>query len=178
MKYLIIICALLTACTSLKKTINRQKQDVTKSVFSVRDSIGRLTVDSTYTKIISGWKAVTFDSGYDKVTEEEVKEVVDSGIIRRETKRTIKEKGQKRVEQLSSITRQDSGSKKIDQQGSVKEVQKLDSSGVTVAQQKNVNRTSFMPWWIWFIVAGVAVLAWWKRNPIIDFLTPNNKNET
>lgn len=171
MKYLFIICALLSACTSLKKTGIRQKQEASKSNFFLRDSLVRTSIDSTYTKIISGWKTVTVDSGYERITEEELKEVIDSGIIRRETKRTIKEKGQKRVEQLSSISRQDSASKKIDQQAAVKEVQKRDSAGVTITQQKDVSRKSFMPWWIWFIVAGVAALAWWRRNPIIEFFT-------
>ena len=171
MKYLLIIFVLAASCSSLRKSVNQQKQEITKTMLSTKDSVGRLTIDSTYTKVISGWKTVTMDSGYDKVTEEIVKEVIDSGVIRRETTRTIKEKGQKRVEQLSSITRQDSTSKKIEQQSAVSQVQKQDSTGFTITHQKKVDRISFLPWWIWLIVAGVGMLGWWNRNSIIDFFT-------
>lgn len=175
MKYLIILCMLVSSCSVFRKSVNTVRNEASKSSITITDSTGRTTLDSTAIRIISGWKTITFDSGYDKVTEEIVKEVIDSNSVRRETARVIKEKGQKRVEQLSSITGYDSSSKKVDQQAAVKEVQKHDSAGVTVTQQKDVNRKSFMPWWIWLIIAGVAVLGWWQRNPIMEFLLSNKK---
>lgn len=171
MKYLVIIVVLFAACTSTRKSVNQVKQDVAKSVLSVKDSIGRLTIDSTSTSRITGWTVSSFDSGYDKVVEEEIKETIDSGIVRREIKRTTKEKGQKRTEQQSYTTKFDSSGTMITEHSQLQELEKEDSAAVTVTTQKAVKRTSFMPWWLWFIFAGVAVLAWWKRNPIIDFFT-------
>lgn len=167
MKYLIFLLVLFTSCTSTRKSINQVTRDVTKSIRSQKDSIGRLSIDSTNTTTLTEWVMSTVDSGYDKITDEVVKDFGDSVII----VRTIKEKGQKRVEHLSSITRQDSASKKIEQQAAVNVVLKQDSSGVTFTTQKTVNRTSFLPWWVWLIVAGVVVLGWWKRNSIIELFT-------
>ncbi len=171
MKHLIILCALFASCSTMRKTVTQQKQDVNKSTFFLRDSIGSLSIDTSSEKSSIEWGTIAVDSNYDKVTEEEIKEVIDSGIIRRETKRTIKEKGQKRVEQSSVIIQKDSSGKQINQQATVMQVQKNDSSAVTVTHNKQVKRTSFLPWWIWLIAGIAGVVAWWKRNSIIDFFT-------
>jgi hypothetical protein len=171
MKYLVIVGVLFAACTSTRKSVNQQKQEINKSVISFRDSIGRLTVDSTSISRTTGWVASSTDSGYDKVTEEVITETIDSTGLRRETTRTIKEKGQKRTEQLSLTSKYDSAGSMITEHSQLLKLEKEDSAAVVIATQKDVKRTSFMPWWVWLIIAGVAVLAWWKRNPIIDFFT-------
>lgn len=174
MKYL-IICMLFASCSIFKKSVNQQKQEINKSVISFRDSIGRLTVDSTSTSRTTGWVVSSSDSGYDKVTEEVITEKIDSGGIRREITRTIKEKGQKRTEQLSHTSKFDSAASMITEHSQLQELEKGDSAAVIVTTQKTVNRTSLFPWWIWLIIAGVAVLGWWQRNPIMEFLLPNKK---
>lgn len=172
MKYLLIICATLSACSSLRKSVNQQKQEVYKSSFSIKDSVGKLLIDTGSVSRTTGWIEYSSDSGYDKVTEEVVKEVIDPGGIRRETTRTIREKGQKRVEQSTQLSRYDSIGKKVDQNANVKQVQRQDSSAVTITKNKDIKRTTFLPWWIWLIALVVAGgLVWWKRNPIIDFFT-------
>lgn len=171
MKYLIIVCILAASCSSLRKSVNQQKQEVNKSTLTTIDSIGRLSVDTSSVININEWGSWIIDSGYDKVTEEVVKEVIDSGVIRRKITRTIKEKGQKRVEQTTQLSRYDSIGKNVDQNAELKTMQKVDSNAVAVTKQKEVKRTTFLPWWIWLIAAVVGVVAWWKRNPIIDFFT-------
>lgn len=171
MKYVIIICMLFTSCSIFKKSVNQQKQEINKSVISFRDSIGRLTTDVTSTSLTTGWVASATDSGYDKVTEELIKDYGDSIF----TVRTIKEKGQKRTEQLSHTTKFDSASSMITEHSQLQELEKEDSAVVTTTTQKTVNRTSLFPWWIWLIIAGVAILGWWQRNPIMEFLLPNKK---
>jgi hypothetical protein len=144
---------------------------VTLTTLLLKDSIGSLLIDTGSVSRTTGSIQYSSDSGYDRVTEEIIKEVIDSNIIRRETIRTIKEKGQKRVEQTTQVSRYDSTSKKVEQEANVKLLQKEDSTAVTVATQKNIKRTAFLPWWIWVIVAGLGVLGWWKRNSLIDFFT-------
>src|SRR5690349_5924930 len=109
MKYLIIICMLFTSCSIFRKSVNEQKQDVNKSLLKFTDSVGLRVVDSTTTHLFTGWTTLTIDSGYDKVTEEAVKDYGDSIF----TIRTIKEKGQKRTEQLSHTSKYDSASSMI-----------------------------------------------------------------
>lgn len=172
MKYLFIIgFIILASCSSLRKSVNQQKQEVNKSSFSFKDSAGSLSIDTSSVINLNEWGSCIIDSGYIRVTEEVVKEVIDSGVIRRETTRTIKEKGQKRVEQSTQTSKYDSIGKKVDQNANVKQVQKQDSSAVTITKDKDIKRTTFLPWWIWLIAAVVGVVAWWKRNPIIDFFT-------
>lgn len=162
---------LVASCSTLRKSVNQQKQEVNSSSLLIKDSTARTSVDSSAVTGIVSWGTWTVDSGYDKVTEEIIKEVIDSNIIRRETTRTIKERGQKRVEQSTQVSRYDSTGKNVEQNTDLKQVQKVDSTAVTVATQKDVKRTSFLPWWMWLIVACVGVLGWWKRNSIIDFFT-------
>lgn len=170
MRYLLIMLVFIASCTSSRKSVKQQKKEINKSLLSFRDSIRRLTTESSSTALTTGWVTSSTDSGYDKVIVEEVKEVIDSGIIRRETIRTIKEKGQKRTEQLSHTSKFDSSDSMITEHSQLQELEKEDSSAVVMTTQKDVKRTSFLPWWIWLIVAVVAVLAWWQRNPIIAFL--------
>lgn len=169
MKYLLIIFVLAASCSSLRKSVNLQKQEMNKSSYSLKDSVGKLLIDTSSVSRTTGWIEYSSDSGYDKVTEEIVKEVIDSGVIRRQTTRTIKEKGQKRVEQSTLVSSYDSLGKKVDQGAELKHLQQEDNNAVTVAKQKDVKRTSFLPWWIWLIALAIAGFALWKRNPIIDF---------
>lgn len=162
---------LFASCSSLRKSVSQQKQEIKTHSFSLKDSVGKLLIDTSSVSRSTGWIVYSSDSGYDKVTEEVVKEVIDSGVIRRETTRIIKERGQKRVEQTTQVTRYDSASKKVEQKANVKLLQKEDSTAVTVATQKNIKRTTFLPWWIWLIAAGIGVLAWWKRNSILELFT-------
>jgi hypothetical protein len=162
---------LVASCSTMRKSVKQQKQETKTNSFLSKDSVGSASFDTSSVSRTTGWIEYSSDSGYDKVTEEVIKEVIDSNIIRRETTRTIKEKGQKRVEQSTQVSRYDSSSKKVAQNSSVKQLQKMDSTGVTVSIQKDVKRTTFLPWWIWLIVAGVGVLGWWKRNNIIDYFT-------
>ena len=175
MKCLIVICTLFASCSIFKKSVNTQRNDVSKSTIQFKDSSGSLVVEEVKKIDLTQWGAITVDSGYDKVTEEVVTEVIDSNTIRREIKRTIKEKGQKRTEQLSHTSTFDSASSMITGHSQLQELEKEDSAAVIVTTQKIVKRTSFLPWWIWLIVAGLIVLGWWQRNPIIKFLTPNKK---
>jgi hypothetical protein len=146
-------------------------QDASKSSILVKDSTGYTTIDSLSVKGKIYLGAITVDSSYDKVTEEVVKETIDSNSVRREITRTIKEKGRKRIEQSSTITKSDSTGKKVSQGATVSQVQKQDSTVVMAVKQKDVKRASFLPWWIWLIALAVAGLIWWKRNSIIDYLT-------
>lgn len=171
MKYLIIMCILAASCSTMRKSLKQQKQETNTHSFSLKDSVGKLVIDTSSVSRTTGWIEYSSDSGYDKVIEEVVKEVIDSGVIRRETTRTIKEKGQKRVDQFTHLSRYDSISKKVDQNTEFKQVQKNDSTAVVVATQKDVKRTSFLPWWIWLIALGIAGLAWWKRNSILELFT-------
>jgi len=169
MKYLLIICLLAAACSSARKIADQQKQEVKKSSTVIRDSTGQKAVDSIGVQSLSGSTHITIDSGYDKVTEEEVKEVIDSGIIRRETKRTIKEKGQKKVEKSIEIIQKDSSSKHIKEQAAVKQVRKQDSSSFTMVKDKQVDRIMLLPWWVWIIAVLVLMgILWWKKKSIID----------
>jgi hypothetical protein len=173
MRYLIIFCMLFANCSIFRKSVNTVKQEMSKSTLTKKDSTGHTVIDSTRLKIIAGWKNITVDSGYDKVTEEVIKEVIDSGGIRRKTTRTIKEKGQKRTEQSSNVVKYDSGAAMITEHSQLQEIQREDSSGAAVTIQKDVKRSSFMPWWIWLIAAiPVAVCLYiWKRNSILKLFT-------
>lgn len=162
---------LFASCSIFKKSVNQKKQEINKSLISFRDSVGTLATYLSVTSRTTGGVVSSTDSGFDRVTEEVITEKIDSNTIRREIKRTIKEKGQKRTEQLSQTSKFDSAASMITEHSQLQELEKEDSAAVIVTTQKNVKRTSFMPWWIWFIVAGVAILAWWKRNPIIEFFT-------
>jgi hypothetical protein len=146
-------------------------QDASKSSILVKDSTGYTTIDSLSVKGKIYLGAITFDSSYDKVTEEIVKEIIDSNTIHREITRTIKEKGRKRIEQSSSTIKSDSTGKKVSQGTTVLQVQKQDSTVEVSVKQKDVKRTSFLPWWIWLIALAIAGLIWWKRNSIIDYFT-------
>jgi hypothetical protein len=162
MRYLIIFCMLFANCSIFRKSVNTVKQEMSKSTLTKKDSTGHTVIDSTRLKIIAGWKNITVDSGYDKVTEEVIKEVIDSGGIRR-----------KRTEQSSNVVKYDSGAAMITEHSQLQEIQREDSSGAAVTIQKDVKRSSFMPWWIWLIAAiPVAVCLYiWKRNSILKLFT-------
>lgn len=169
MKYILFICVLLSGCSIFHKSVNQQKQETNRQSLSIKDSTGKITFDSTGLNRWLQWGSITVDSGYDRVTEEVIKEVVDSNVTHRETTRTIKEKGQKRIEQSSATIHNDSASEKVDQSATVRQLQAQDSSSFKVTTTKNVARTSFLPWWIWLIAAALIALGWWQRNPIIEF---------
>lgn len=171
MKYLLILCILAAACSSARKSANQQKQEVNKYSYSITDSIGSSSIDSSSENGSISWITTTTDSGYDKVTEEEVKEVIDSNVIHRHTKRIIKEKGQKRTEQSSVNIQKDSTGKQAQQNSIVKQFHNEDSSIVNMTKSKYVNRTTFLPWWLWIIASIIGLLVWIKRNSIIDFFT-------
>ena len=169
MRYAIIICLFLSSCSIFRKSVNQVKEESQSNSFSIKDSTGKITIDSSGGSGSIQWGSITVDSTYDKVTEEVIKEVIDSNVTHRETIRTIKEKGQKRIEQSSATIHNDSANKKVNQNGGITWLQAKDSSSATVTTKKNIARTSFLPWWIWLIAAVVIVLGWWQRNPIIDF---------
>jgi outer membrane protein assembly factor BamE (lipoprotein component of BamABCDE complex) len=168
-----MLVVLLSGCSIFHKSVNQQKQETQSHFLSIKDSTGKTTIDSSGGSGFVRWGAITVDSGYDKITEEIIKEIIDSNVIRRETTRTIKEKGQKRTEQSSATIRNDSASKKISQGTTVNHLQGQASSSIVVSTKKQVARTSFLPWWIWLIVAALIALGWWQRNPIIEFFKPN-----
>lgn len=171
MKYFLIIF-ILASCSSARKATNQQKQEVKKSSYSSKDSTGTSLVDSSSEKNSISWITTVTDSGYEKVIEEEIKEVIDSQVIHRETKRTIKEKGQKITEQSSATIEIDSTAKQVQEQARVKRSQKQDSTVVSETKNKEVKRTTFLPWWIWLIaLVAAGIIAWWKKNWIINFLT-------
>ena len=174
MKLLTIILFLLmiASCSIFHKSVNQVKQDDHKSSLTIKDSLSHVSIDSSGGSGSVQWGSITIDSGYDKVTEEVIKEVIDSNVTHRETIRTIKEKGQKRTEQSSATIHNDSASKKVNQIGNVTWLQAKDSSSSKVTAKKNIARTSFLPWWIWLIAAALIVLGWWQRNPIIEFIKP------
>lgn len=171
MRYLLIISLLVSACHSAHKSESELKQKVNKTFMNEKDSAASTSIDSSTMTGVLSWIISTTDSGYDKVTEEVVKEIIDSNIIHRSITRTIKEKGQKRIEQSSTIIKNDSTGKKINQDAAVRQTQKQDSSVTTIINEKEIKRTSFLPWWIWLIPLAVAGITWWKRNSIIDFFT-------
>jgi hypothetical protein len=166
-----IIVILAASCHTAHKSMNELHQEASKSSLSFKDSTGHTIIDSSYVKekIYSG--TMTVDSSYDKVTQEVVKETIDSNSIHREIIRTIKEKGNKRVEQSSTTIKNDSTGKKVSQGATVKQSQKQDSSVTISVINKDVKRASFLPWWIWLIAAVLIALGWWQRNPIIRFFT-------
>lgn len=175
MRYAIIICVLLSGCSIFHKSVNQVKQELQNHSIALKDSAGKTKIDSIGGSSSIHWDSITLDSGYLKVTEETIKEVIDSNGTHRETTRTIKEKGQKRVEQSSATIHNDSASKKINQAAAVNQVQGQASSSVAVSMQKDVKRATFLPWWWWLIAVAVAILAWWKRNPIIEFINQIKK---
>src|ERR1044072_8316587 len=126
MKYLTILCMLFASCSIFKKSVNTQKHDMAKHSLSLKDSTGITAIDSTAIRIIEGWKKVTFDSVYDIVIGEVVKDYGDSII----TFRTTKEKGQKKTEQLSHISKYDSAGSIITEHSQLQELAAEDSSAV------------------------------------------------
>jgi hypothetical protein len=167
MKYLIIICILFASCNVFKKSVNTQKNDVSKHQLKVTDSIGRLTVDSKAATITTGWVKESVDSGYDKVTDEVIRDYGDSVI----TTRITKEKGQKKTEQLSHLSKYDSAGSMITEHSQLQELQEEDSTATVVAVQKDVKRASFMPWWLWLIAAApVLVIMVYNRKSLLKFL--------
>jgi len=170
MKYLLFICLMAAACSSARKSANQQKQEVKKTFTIILDSAGKKSVDSVGVQSSSGIIHVTIDSAFDKITEEEIKEQIDSGITHRETKRIIKERGQKRTEQSAEIILKDSLGKQIREQAEVRQVKNQDSTAITVVKNKQVKRVTLLPWWVWLIaVLGLVAVLWWKKNSIIDF---------
>lgn len=170
MKYLVIICMLFTSCGIFKKTVNSQKQKISKSTLLLNDSSGSMLVEEVKKTNLTQWGSTIIDSGYDKVIDEIIIGYTDSIVIRR----TTKEKGQKRTEQLSHISKFDSASSMITEHSQLQELQEEDSTAITEVKQKDVARSILLPWWGWLIVAGLAVLialGWWKRNSIIELFT-------
>lgn len=165
----VILILLFASCSSTRKAVSRLQQDVKKTSFFQKDSTGRLTVDVVSVKNDSAGTVTKTDSNYDRITEEVITEIkTDSGEYR-ETKRIIKEKGQKRSEQATKAERTDSIHTTTTHQVHEKEQQRADSSVTVVAQDKAVKRISFLPWWICLLALVAGVLVWWKRNSIIDF---------
>lgn len=173
MKYLIIFCMLFASCSIFKKSVNTQRQDVSKSNILLKDSTGSKLVEEFKMTDLTQWGAVKIDSNYDKVTDELIKDYGDSIF----TIRTIKEKGQKRTEQLSHTSKYDSAASMITEHSQLQELQQEDSTAMTTAVQKDIGHTTFFPWWILFILFFVAAIAVWaKRNPLIEFFKLNNKS--
>jgi hypothetical protein len=158
---------LFASCSIFKKSVNQQKQEVNKSLLISRDSIGRWSIDATSTSRSTGWVVSSVDSGYDKVTDEVIKAYGDSVI----TIRTIKEKGQKKSEQMSHVSKIDSAGSMITEHSQLHEIQEEDSTTTVVSVQREVKRSSFMPWWLWIIAAApVLVIVWYNRSGLLKFL--------
>jgi hypothetical protein len=158
---------LFASCSIFKKTVHEQKQEVNKSLLISRDSIRRWSIDATSTSRSTGWVVSSVDSGYDKVTDEVIKDYGDSVF----TIRTIKEKGQKKSEQLSHVSKIDSAGSMITEHSQLQELQEEDSTATVVSVQKEVKRSSFMPWWLWLIVAApVVVIVVYNRNGLLKFI--------
>jgi hypothetical protein len=168
MKYL-IICMLFVSCSIFQKSVNQVRHETNKIILSKQDSTGSTHIDSSSGSGSIQWGSTIVDSSFDKVTEEVIKEVIDSSVTHRETTRTIKEMGKKRIEQSSTIIHNDSTSKKVNQSSTVNHLQYDDSTTIIVTNKKAIARTSFLPWWIWLIVVAAISLGWWQRNPIIEF---------
>lgn len=156
---------LFASCTLFKKSVNQQRQDVNKSLLKFTDSLGYKTVDSSSHSLTTGWATINTERSYDKIIDEVIKDYGDSVF----TVRTIKEKGQKRTEQVSHTSRYDSASAMITEHSHLQEIEQEDSSAVIITKNKDVDRTTLFPWWLWLILAGAVALGWWKRNPIIEF---------
>jgi hypothetical protein len=167
MKYIVIICMLFTSCSLFKKTVNTQKQDISKSTILLKDSSGSLVVEDVKKMDLTQWGTVIIDSSYDTWTNVVTKDYGDSVI----TVRTTKEKGQKKTEQVSHTSKRDSASSMITEHSQLQELQQEDSTAVIETKQKDVGRTALFPWWLWLIAAGVLALGWWKRNSILELFT-------
>ena len=168
MKYL-IICMLFVSCSIFRKSVNQVKKEANKSNLSITDSIGKITIDSSRESHVIRWGTVDIDSSYDIVIEEVIKEVIDSNVTHRETTRITKERGQKRTEESSAISHKERVGIKMSQNSTVNQLQRQDSSSVINATQKNISRSSILPWWMWLIAIALIALGWWQRNPIIEF---------
>ena len=153
---------LFASCSLFRRSVNTIHQESSKSTFTKKDSTGHTVIDSSQLKIITGWKNITVDSGYDKVTDEVIKDYGDSVV----TVRTIKEKGRKRTEQASQVFKYDSTGVIITEHSQLQELNQEDSTVAMIAVHKDVKRTSVLPWWIWLIAAIplAACLFIWKRN--------------
>lgn len=167
MKYLFFICMLFSACGIFRKSVNKSREEIYTSSKLLKDSVGRNIVDSTSTTAFIHRGSTTIDSDFDKVTEEVIVEVIDSNLINRQITRTIKERGQKKVEKFSSTIKKDSTEKKVNQLSVVKQDQEKDSNATILVTNKVISRSSFLPWWFWLIVIAVVVVTWLKRNSII-----------
>lgn len=171
MKYLFLICVLFSACGIFRKSVNKTSEEVKTSSKLSKDSVGRNVVDSSAISSSIHRGSTTIDSDFDKVTEEVIVEVIDSNLINRQITRTIKEKGQKKVEKSSYTVKKDSTGKKVNQLSAVKQDQVEDSTATILRTKKEISRSSFHPWWFWLIVIAAAIVSWVKRNSIIKLLT-------
>lgn len=162
-----LCCILFASCSIFRKSVNTIKKETNKSSFSLSDRVDSVTILSTAISKTFGSVILQVDSGYDKVTDELIKDYGDSIF----TVRTIKEKGQKRTEQLSHVSKYDSAGSMIVEHSQLQELQAEDSTSTVVAIQKDVKRSSFMPWWLWIVVSiPVAVVLFvWIRNSIKFF---------
>lgn len=163
---------LFASCSIFKKSVNTQKSDVSKYQLKIIDSIVSFSTGSTSTSRSTGWVASSTDSGYDKVTDEIIKDYGDSVF----TVRTVKEKGQKRTEQLSRTSKYDSTSSMITEHSQLQEVEIEDSAATIVTTNKGIKRSTFLPWWIWLIAAVAIVFLAATDKSIIEFLKPKHKS--
>ena len=166
MKYL-IICMLFASCSIFKKSVKTQKQDVSKSTLLLKDSSGSMLVEEVKETYLTQLGVSLVDSGYDKVIDELIKDYGDSII----TVRTTKEKGQKRTEQLSHTSKYDSAGSMITEHSQLQEIEQEDSTATSITIQKNVSRSSFMPWWVWLIaVVPIVGIVVYNRSSSLKFL--------
>lgn len=183
---IILAVLLLASCSSVKKAVNRSASQTDKRVETTVNQLQYFQHDSTRIYFDSSWLKVRIDSNYSRVTQEDViewidtsvPEVPDSGKVtrKRTTRRIILEAGNKATEAVAAGKRSDS-SRAVSQGHTSNQVtQTVDSSGASKAITRNVQRKSFLPWWLWLIAAGVAGLTWRKRGFVLDKLfTPRNR---
>jgi KaiC/GvpD/RAD55 family RecA-like ATPase len=158
---------LLSSCTSTKKSVKQFTEAVEKTGFISSDTSSKSSVDSSSsTSSITSTKN-SVDSNYEKITEETIidwivadPEYNDSAafykMVKRQTKRTIKEKGTSKKEQQQQ-----------QQTTTASSIQRADTSSGTHAQGNHQAATidksesdkskwkMFSGWW-WIVIVLVA----------------------
>jgi hypothetical protein len=84
MKYL-IICMLFVSCSIFQKSVNQVRHETNKIILSKQDSTGSTHIDSSSGSGSIQWGSTIVDSSFDKVTEEVIKEVIDSSVTQSST---------------------------------------------------------------------------------------------
>lgn len=194
MKNLLYITALITlaSCGTTRKSINRFSQEVKRSESFQKDSSDSKITHSVSLTVDSNGFYKTMDSIYYRIIEEQIIEInnphgdttIDTrpnmpsgndpdgyfyappGATIKMTKRTIKDRGQKKTESNTLVVKKDSVFIKKTEAVYVTTTKQVDSAGTTHIANKNLYRSG-VRWYVWTIACLViGGVVWWRRRQI------------